>query len=828
MARLETPITHPLFLALTLGLGANADPTIVINEFAAINDSGLKDEDGDHSDWLELHNYGEQPVDLSGTHLTDNRKKPIRWEVPTATIEPGEYLVIFVSGKDRGDANAPLHANFALKGKGGYLGLLASDGLTVIHEYAPAYPKQKRDISYGLSATWQKTPGNTGRFFGEPTPGAANGESIAGVAGKVKFSVKRGWHKKPFRLNLTTKTEGAQIRYTLDGTKPTEENGILHSSPISISSTTTLRASALKPGFKPSTPTTRTFLFVNDVIRQSPDGLPPESFPYSWGENKVDYGMDSRIVDDPRYSKELITGFHSLPSFSVVMNLDDLFDRKTGIYANAERDGREAERPCSIELIQPDGTKGFQVDCGIRIRGGFSRRTYNPKHSFRLFFRDAYGPSKLDFPLFGNAGARTFDNFDLRTFQNYSWHIGDKDRAIFLRDQFNRDLQLAMGQPAARGEFCHLFINGQYWGLYNTCERIKASFGKSYFGGKKEEYDSIKKGRTYLKDRNRSVGVMPNDGNLDAWERLWKQAKAGLRTNEAYFKMLGRNADGSDNPNYERLLDVDNLIDYMLVIFYGGNYDAPVSAWGQNFGPNNWYGIRNRNSRNGFRFFVWDAEHTFRDVREDRTGPFPAGDSYSGSNPQWIWQQCLENEEFRVRVGDRIQKHFFNDGVLTAKSVQRRFLARAKAIESAVVCESARWGDSSQTPSGGAASRERRPRNRDDDWIHEINRLAHEYFPNRSEIVLAQLYSHGVISYVPAPEFKRATDNSRSIQITSQQGGIYYTTNGNDPRRIGGAVAPEAKLHEGGTIKLTRDAPLNARVRYRNEWSALLTIDGAE
>ena len=133
------------------------------------------------------------------------------------------------------------------------------------------------------------------------------------------------------------------------------------------------------------------------------------------------------------------------------------------------------------------GQRGFR-STGIRIRGGFSRRTYNPKHSFRLFFRDAYGPSKLDFPLFGNAGARTFDNFDLRTFQNYSWHIGDKDRAIFLRDQFNRDLQLAMGQPAARGEFCHLFINGQYWGLYNTCERIKASFGKSYFGGKKEEY----------------------------------------------------------------------------------------------------------------------------------------------------------------------------------------------------------------------------------------------------------------------------------------------------------------------------------------------------
>ena len=827
MIRLKIVMTHPLLLTMALGLAAHANPTIVINEFAAINDSGLQDEDGDHSDWLELHNYGEQSVDLSGACLTDNPKKPMRWRIPAVSLAPHGYLVIFLSGKDRSDANAPLHSNYALKGKGDYLGLFASDGITVIHEYAP-YPRQKRDISYGLLAAWRESPENAKQFFGEPSPGAPNGDLIAGVAGGVKFSVKRGWHDKPFRLSLRTKTEGSQIRYTLDGTKPKENNGKLYGSPLTISSTTTLRATAFKPGFKPSAPTTRTFLFVNDIIQQSPDGLPPESFPYSWGENKVDYGMDSRIVDDPRYSKELIAGFRSLPAFSVVMNLDDLFERENGIYANAEWDGRESERPCSVEFIQHDGTKGFQIDCGIRIRGGFSRRTYNPKHSFRLFFRDAYGPSKLDFPLFGNAGARTFDNFDLRTFQNYSWHIGDKDRAIFLRDQFNRDLQLAMGQPAARGEFCHLFINGQYWGLYNTCERIKASFGKSYFGGKKEEYDSIKKGRTYLKDRNRSVGVMANDGNLDAWERLWKQAKAGLRTNEAYFRMLGRNADGSDNPDYECLLDVDNLIDYMLVIFYGGNYDAPVSAWGQNFGPNNWYGIRNRHNRDGFRFFAWDAEHTFRDVREDRTGPFPAGESYSGSNPQWIWQQCLENEEFRIRAGDRIQKHFFNDGVLTAKSVQRRFLARARAIESAVVCESARWGDSSQTPSGGVASRERRPRNRDDDWIHEINRLAHEYFPARSEIVLAQLYGHGIISDVPSPEFKRATDNSRSIQVTSRQGEVYYTTDGSDPRRIGGTAAPKAKLHEGGIIKLTQDATLNYRVRYRNEWSALLTIDGAE
>ena len=81
-------------------------------------------------------------------------------------------------------------------------------------------------------------------------------------------------------------------------------------------------------------------------------------------------------------------------------------------------------------------------------------------------------------------------------------------------------------------------------------------------------------------------------------------------------------------------------------------------------------------------------------MREERTGPFPAGDHYSGSNPQWIWQQCLENEEFRVRVGDRIQKHLYNNDALTFESVRKLFVARAAEIESVVICESARWGDS--------------------------------------------------------------------------------------------------------------------------------------
>ena len=111
------------------------------------------------------------------------------------------------------------------------------------------------------------------------------------------------------------------------------------------------------------------------------------------------------------------------------MNLDHLLDGEKGIYANTRVGRPEAERPASMELIHPDGKKGFQIDCGIRIRGGFSRRSSNPKHSFLTCFRGHLRPVQAEIPALRRvAGRRGFDNVDLRTFGNYSWHIGDKER----------------------------------------------------------------------------------------------------------------------------------------------------------------------------------------------------------------------------------------------------------------------------------------------------------------------------------------------------------------------------------------------------------------
>ncbi len=124
---------------------------VVINEFMAINNSVLRDEDLDFSDWIELKNLSSGTVDLAGWRLTDKADNLNRWQFPAATIPPGGFLVVFASDKNRAVAGSELHTNFKLSGDGEYLGLIRPDGVTVESEYAPVFPPQIADISYGLA-----------------------------------------------------------------------------------------------------------------------------------------------------------------------------------------------------------------------------------------------------------------------------------------------------------------------------------------------------------------------------------------------------------------------------------------------------------------------------------------------------------------------------------------------------------------------------------------------------------------------------------------------------------------------------------------------------
>ena len=644
-------------------------------------------------------------------------------------------------------------------------------------------------------------------YLERPTPGALNGASFEGFVSDTKFSVDRGFYDSPLEVAITTETEGAEIRFTTNGDDPTATSGSVYTEPIRLSRTTTLRAAAFKQGLVATNVDTVSYLFLEDVIRQT-------SSPPGWPQGAVNgqvlnYGMDPDVVDDVHSSDEVVAALRALPTLSITIPVDNLMGAARGIYVHAGSDGRAWERPASLELLNPDGSKGFQIDAGLRIRGGFSRSSNNPKHSFRLFFRRDYGEGKLRYPMFGDEGADAFDNLDLRTSQNYSWAFGGDGRNTMLRDVFTRDLQGRMGRPYTRSRYYHLYLNGQYWGLYQTQERAEASYAATYLNGEKEDFDVIK-----------SFGAV-TDGTRDAHSRLWSEATAGFASDARYWNVQGLNPDGTRNAGAERLLDVDNLIDYMILTFYSGDRDGPGSRFTQP-NPNNFYTIYNRANPDGFKYFEHDSEHSLGTGENDMTFPFTSGNQESQFNPHWLHERLVANANYRRRFAERVQKHLFNGGLLTPENAVAQVERRAAQIDQAIIAESARWGD---------AQRANDPYTRDD-WLAAVDDLK-RWILVRRETLIEQLQARGWIPNTQPPAFSvvpGAVPIGTELLFLGGGGDVLYTLDGTDPQDSAQALTA-SPAGEVTTVLLAENSfaralvPTNSSLGSR--WRALGFDDGA-
>ena len=539
------------------------------------------------------------------------------------------------------------------------------------------------------------------KYFRDPTPGTFN--PTTGVdtflLTDVSFDKEHGFYEDSFEVAITAE-QGTSIRYTTNGTEPTTTNGTLYNGPITIDGTTTLRARSFLADAEPSYVATATYLFLEDVIQQSPTGAAPSGWPTSRNINGqvLDYGMDPAIVNSGTWGPQLEAALKHIPTMSIVMDVNDLLSSSSGIYVNAGSHGREWERPMSLEMINPDGSEGFTIPGGIRIRGGFSRSGGNPKHAFRLFFRDDYGASELEYPLFGDEGASSFKKIDLRTTQNYSWAFQGDSRNNFIRDIFSRDVQGMMGNQYTRGDYLHLYINGQYWGVFQTEERPEANFAASYYGGDSDDYDVVKSAGSSGGYENEAT-----DGTLEAYQRLseyFYQAGGLNDTNmEDYWEAQGMNPDGTRNPEFERLLDVDNLIDYMIITYFTSDADGPGSKFTR---PrvNNYFGTFNREEPDGFKFFEHDSEHSLDTGNAAGAGgnmvtPITTGGSqFRYFNPHWLHERLAAgNSVYRQRFSDRVYETLFNGGPLSVEVATSIIDKRAAEVDIAMIAESARWGD---------------------------------------------------------------------------------------------------------------------------------------
>ena len=644
--------------------------------------------------------------------------------------------------------------------------------------------------------------------------------SIGSAPASPKFSFDHGFYNSPFFLVMTSSDANVRIFYTTDGSTPGLNNGLLYSVPLKVDSTSVIRAVCIGDDLSTSKITTRTYLFPENIAHQpnNPEGYPSEWAPFTSinGVAQGDYEMDPEMMADPQFETSVKEALLDLPAISLATDKGYLFSKSVdqisgGIYIYtgvSQGLGYGWERPVSFEYFSANDTGSFQIDCGIQIQGGEGRRPEkSPKHSFRLNFKNEYGPSKLRYPFFGSDAVSVFNTIILRAgFGNtwIHWSHSERSMASYLRDRWTKDTQRATGHYSSHGNYVHLFINGLYWGLYNPSERMDSEFAESYLYGDKNDYDVIK-------DYSEAV-----DGDLKAWNALIAMANAGLKQNDTYQAIRGNNPDGSPNPEIEALVDVVSLADYIILNFYGGNWD-----WDHH----NWVAIRNRvTPGRGFKFFCWDAEHMVESVNANILN------ENNDKCPSRVFQQLRQNEEFIRLFADRVQKLCFNNGALTPASAAGRWALRASQIDKAVIAESARWGDYRRDVHQYLTAGPFDLYNKENYWIPQMNYMMNTYFPGRTDVFISQLRKANLYPAVDAPNYqlngKPMTQNKVKpgdiLTMSSGNGNIWYTIDGSDPAVYNPAtgISSFAKMYISPLV-IAESAHVKARTIYNGTWSAL-------
>lgn len=791
-------------LAVRQPVADAASTDVIISEFLAVNEATLADNTGEFEDWIELYNTTGSAVDLGGWTLADGTDT---FTFPAGfTISSGEYLVVWASGDVDRTTASELHLPFKLASDGEPLTLVDPLGALSDPSWAAptTFPVQLEDDSYGVAS------GGQIRYFTNPTPGSANGGGVGGLVEPVSYSLEHGFYTGSQSVVLDTETPGATIRYTTNGEEPTASNGtaVTPGSAINISNTTTLRAIAYRDGWLTSPIETRSYLFTSDIITQGkPDAWPSGPVTGVAGDaQRLDYGMDPNVVSGNEAAVQAaLTG---IPTISIVTDQDNLFDGATGIYVNADERGVEWERPASVELIDPSGAEpGFDIEAGLRIRGGFSRHHNNPKHALRLFFKDDY-ESELNYPLFGAEGDDRFEKVDLRSASNYAWSWRHNDEASFIDEVWSRDTQRAMGQPYTRSRQYHVYLNGTYWGLYMSQERVSGEFGESYFGGDEDDYDVVKRSAPGWQTEATA-------GSDAAWKSLFPLVADEQITNSEFAQI-------------DAQVDIENLADYYLLHFWSGDLDGSPSSFAGWKESNNWYALRNRNGSGAagkWQFFDHDSEHSLcvsRDGRENADSTMPwnlsvgRGDDYMA--PAYLHAALVTHPAYVQIFRDRVALHMLApDGALTLAEGEARLAARAAEVSPAIEAESARWGDGGGEPAYGRT-----------EWADGVE-LKRQCLALRIPIVEQQLRADGLWPLTDPPVLVPGSGavpygTDLDIDDAGQGGTIYFTVDGTDPRAVDGSIAPSAQPF-GTTVSIVADVTVKARVLANGDWTPLARGD---
>ena len=574
--------------------------SVMISEFMADNHRTLNDEDGNSSDWIELYNSGSVDVSLDGWFLTDTATNLSKWRIPDVNLAPGAYLVVFASEKNRTNINSKLHTNFKLAIDGEYLALV-SPVTNVVSEFSPVYPKQFTDVSYG------RVPGSPGTlgYFVQPTPGKINSTSGPGFSPEVRFSRRTTTFTEPFSLELSTVVPAALIRYTVDGTSPTNTSPI-YAGPISVTNSTQVRARAFAPGLLPGPFAGETFILIHPSMLGVRSSLPII----------VINTASKTAPSSAKYNFAHLSFYETEDGWSSISNKPVLVTRS-----------------------------------GIRLRGSSTEGL--AKSSFAVELRDELELDRKESVL----GLPSESDWVL-----YAPNVYDP---IMIHNPFIHQLSRDTGMYSSRTRFVEVYLNktggmvttNSYNGIYVLEEKIKVSPNRvaidslepenvkspEVSGGYLLKIDRLDPGDSGLTAAGATMGYLdPKEKDIKLAQR--KPQQDYIRN---YFTAFGLALNGTNyadpNSGYAAYINVQSWVDFHILEVLSGNVDSLVLST---------YFHKPRNGKITFGPH-WDFDRALgstdgRDAnpRLWQTGPF-------FSSP-W-WSRVCRDLEFWQRWVDRYQ-----------------------------------------------------------------------------------------------------------------------------------------------------------------------------
>ena len=544
----------PLTFLIFISFSSTTVGQIVINEFMSNNETVLADEDGEYSDWIELYNNSDVPINLLYYSLSDKIDNLNKWNFPDITIHSHGFLLVFASDKNRLNVDE-LHTNFKISASGESLFLSNNLG-QIIDQIEPIELSENK--SYGRLPDGSDNL-LTLSFF---TPSNSNNYN-----NKLTFAYDGGFHANPFYQKINS-LNGDTIYYTLDGSTPTESSSVFFDS--------------LKMDYKYSAanvfsdiPTTPDQSLISLKAWKSPNEIVDKAnilryASYRNGIRTSEIYTHTYIVDSTIFEK------YKLPIISLVTDAKYFFDSEEGIYVPGvhhdtlnpywtgnyfQRDDIW-EKPVHIEYYEKDGTLGFSQNAGVKIHGGKTRQ--GAQKSLKLYARNEYGKKYFDYPLMPHRDHPKYKRFLLRATMG-TWHN------TLLNDVLAHEIARGVGINYQDYRPAVVFINGEYWGIHTIRDRIDERYiGYSYDLDK----DSVEFRGFYNIPYNRMIDYIEENGLSD----------------DIHYDSI------------QKLIDIENFIDYHITEMFLQNADWPV---------NNIEAWKEKNSNGKWRWIFYDIDGGF-------------------------------------------------------------------------------------------------------------------------------------------------------------------------------------------------------------------------